>query len=352
MEAGALALTGAVMAALGVVTTLLRRIDRWTRSEHSERRAQAEASHLHLKEGASQLGNVARRVTDALAELRGSVGEDRIELLIRLEQITERLDQVGEQLGQSSEQVRRLRAAMEELPTSLKGTFAKATDAAIARSSRDTHAKIQAHADLHRLITPRAPMPLQGGWALASDTMHAVASRVWDARPELIVECGSGSSSVWLGYIVELLGLGQVISLEHDQRYFEASRDLVRAHGLEKVVEIRYAPFEAWTDGSGADHQWYALMAIEDLANIGLLLVDGPPGPSGHQARYPAGPLLFPRCREGAVVVLDDADREDEKAISDRWLADWPNLTRTPLGRATAEVFTLGSEGASTLGDT
>ena len=56
--------------------------------------------------------------------------------------------------------------------------------------------------------------------------------------------------------------------------------------------------------------------------------IDGPPEPVGPLARYPAGPNLFPRLSAGATVFLDDAVREDEKRIADRWMKEYSDLQR------------------------
>ena len=55
-----------------------------------------------------------------------------------------------------------------------------------------------------------------------------------------------------------------------------------------------------------------------------MLVIDGPPQAAGTQARYPAGPLLFPRLAPGAAVYLDDAARSDEQAILRRWRSEFP----------------------------
>jgi predicted O-methyltransferase YrrM len=343
MDAVLLAFATATIAGLGLAVLLLRRVDRRTLAESRARTVQVDAIRGHLRDGVTQIGKLAQEVSGALADVRGAIGEDRMELLIRL-------DQVAGRLGELEERLQHAAAGITDLPGRLEKQFTRAANAAASAFSDDVYTKVESHAGLHALITPRAPMPSLSGWALAADTLHAVATRLWDSRPELVVECGSGSSSVWLGYLLERLGVGQIVSLEHDQRYLEASRALVRAHGLEKIVEIRHAPLETWTDSAGVDYQWYASRAFEDLANIGLLLVDGPPGSTGHQARYPAGPLLFPRCREDAVVVLDDIKRPAERTVTDRWLVEWPGLTKVAFGKRTADVFILGRRDPSAEG--
>jgi len=196
--------------------------------------------------------------------------------------------------------------------------------------ARADYEQLEAYIDLRSLIRPRAPMPALRGWAASPDVMRVLAQTAFRERPELIVECGSGTSSVWLGYVAERTGVTRIVSLEHDERYAETSRDLVRAHGLDHLVEVRYAPLTDWTHGERT-YAWYDPRAFKDLSGIGLLFVDGPPGTTGPLARFPALPLLMSRCADDLVVVLDDSAREEETAVSDRWLEEYPELERSVL---------------------
>ncbi|MGD6699309.1 hypothetical protein VWV08_22305, partial [Xanthomonas citri pv. citri] len=72
----------------------------------------------------------------------------------------------------------------------------------------------------------------------------------------------------------------------------------------------------------------YDPSAVQDLKDIELLLVDGPPRASGPRARYPALPLLGTRLAPGARIVLDDVDRTEEQEAADAWLAETPGLVR------------------------
>lgn len=58
---------------------------------------------------------------------------------------------------------------------------------------------------------------------------------------------------------------------------------------------------------------------MRDISNVDLLVIDGPPEATGNWARYPALPLLREKLRSGAVVVLDDTHRADERAILEAW---------------------------------
>jgi hypothetical protein len=288
-----------------------------------------------LAETGDRLAAVADQLADLVRDVRGATAEDRVEVLARVAQIGQRLERLTEQVASVEKSLAAFPSGLDDSPSA---------DARAAGTEKPSqHAvlfqRLAAHAEMLALIAPRAPMPALGGWSLDADIMHLIARLVWERRPELIVECGSGSSSVWLGYFVRSCGVGRIVALEHDEGYLASSRDLVRGHGLDDVVEIRHAPLEPWSDGRGETYHWYGISGLDDLSGIGLLVVDGPPMATGPQARYPAGPLLVPRCTEDAVIVLDDTNRADEKASSDRWLREWPDLRRAVVAEGAAHMF-------------
>jgi Methyltransferase domain len=224
---------------------------------------------------------------------------------------------------------------MTKLSTSIERLDA-GLDHARERLSKDVftgYRQLEAMVDLRALIGARAPLPALRGWALSPDALRLVMGEVFARQPQLIVECGSGSSSVWLGYAVQRLGAGRVVALEHDERFLSLTRDLLRAHGLDDVVEVRHAPLAPLDDhGTGASagaQPWYDVRGVADLDKIGLLLVDGPPGTIDAAVRYPALPVLLPKCADDVLIILDDTVRAGESAVSDRWLAEHPELRRT-----------------------
>jgi hypothetical protein len=85
------------------------------------------------------------------------------------------------------------------------------------------------------------------------------------------------------------------------------------------VLEAPLEPHALSLDGA----PWYAGSALGGLPESGieLLLVDGPPGYGEGMAlsRYPALPALAERLAPGALVVLDDAQRDGERRILDAW---------------------------------
>lgn len=200
--------------------------------------------------------------------------------------------------------------------------------------------QVQAVLQLLTLVEPQAPLPPVGGWALQPSTILQLVQAVKEHQPKLVVECGSGTSTVWVGYVLRTLGAGRIVALEHDQHYAEQTQWMLVEHGLTNHAEVRHAPLAEISLGD-ATYAWYEASAVEDLHGIDMLLVDGPPKATGEHARYPALPVLADRLSDGAYVVLDDADRPEEQAAADRWLAEHPGLTRSGNPYDRSAVFTF-----------
>jgi predicted O-methyltransferase YrrM len=185
--------------------------------------------------------------------------------------------------------------------------------------------QVEAIVQLLLRMKPSVGVPPSGGWAMDAENLLAVVDTVEAESPGLIVELGSGASSVWLGYALKRIGAGRVVSIDHDAQYAELTRDHLRRHGLDHIVEVRVAALGTLAD---FDHKapWYELGVFSDLHDIDVLLVDGPPKSTGELARYPALPALADRMAEHAIVMLDDAHRPDEQNILERWRLELPEF--------------------------
>ena len=59
-----------------------------------------------------------------------------------------------------------------------------------------------------------------------------------------------------------------------------------------------------------------------------MMIIDGPPGHLCKCARYPALPYFFERLDNNACILLDDANRTDEKEMIDKWIQDYPSIKK------------------------
>lgn len=186
--------------------------------------------------------------------------------------------------------------------------------------------QVQAFTGLLQLVEPRAPLPLLRSWATLPDLALILVEKVLSAKPTTIVECGSGSSTVLMAYMLEKLGGGHIVSLEHDAPSKANTDAALRAHGLEKFATVVLAPLKPVQIGNES-FQFYDLAGLSDVERIDFLFVDGPPSFMQALARYPALPLLWDRLAPGANVVLDDARRPKEQEVARRWRHEFPQAT-------------------------
>lgn len=215
----------------------------------------------------------------------------------------------------------------------------------LRRSGAEQHSRsvreIEALIDIRALVPARTTMPSTQGWAASPITISALVREIIDTKPSLVVEIGSGGSSVWVGYCLERQGGGRCISLEHDEEYAAKTRADVARHGLEQYVEVVHCPLTS-VKVAGETFRWYDLSKVEGLEGIDIVFVDGPPGTTGPLARYPALPVLRDRCAPGARFILDDAARPDERAIVQRWVEEHGAVagdrTPGPVGCVTVRV--------------
>lgn len=195
-------------------------------------------------------------------------------------------------------------------------------------SRQDTAALFRQVEALHGLYVDldlRHSLPATRGWAASPDFLAELATHVRSERPRVVVECSSGASTLVIARCLQLNGGGRVYSLEHDPLYARQTRMQLARHGLGEYAEVLDAPLcELTLDG--ARHEWYDHALLPPMAPIDLLVIDGPPQDTCEQARYPAGPLLFPKLGPSAAVFLDDAKRPAEAASVARWRAAFPAL--------------------------
>jgi predicted O-methyltransferase YrrM len=171
----------------------------------------------------------------------------------------------------------------------------------------------------------QAPLPPMRRWAISPDFATLIVGQIREQKPVTVVEVGSGISTLISGYCLKQQGTGQVIAIDHDSAFASETENNLKAHGLERVAKVICAPLQP-LPLNGKTWQWYDTHALHEITDIDLLIVDGPPqmyNPS-RCVRYPALPCFFERLSENACILMDDAARADEKAITGQWLREYP----------------------------
>jgi tRNA A58 N-methylase Trm61 len=113
-------------------------------------------------------------------------------------------------------------------------------------------------------------------WPISPDFANIVISLIGEHRPGLVLEMGSGVSTLVAAYSLQEIKEGVVISLEHDERFASISAANIAKHGLQNIATITYAPLKKVTI-QGKSWLWYDMQQPENLAPIDMLIIDGPP---------------------------------------------------------------------------
>jgi predicted O-methyltransferase YrrM len=182
--------------------------------------------------------------------------------------------------------------------------------------------QVEALEQLLPLLKLSATLPPSRGWAASPDFLLTLSSIVRKQKPKLVLELGSGVSTL----VCAKSGAKKIISLDHSNEFGEATREMLKEH---KVIGANIRINELLTYPGG--YKWYSPEALIGVKNIDLLVIDGPPSSINPDARYPALEHLLPLLTKKAIVILDDADREDEKKLAQAFAHAMPNHKLTFL---------------------
>ncbi len=172
-----------------------------------------------------------------------------------------------------------------------------------------------------RPLVGNLPLPL-GGWAIDPIVAERLVREVVVRQPAFVLEFGAGASTVLLAATLREIGRGKLCSVEHEERFAEVTRTLLRSFGLSEWADVVVAPLTTHQLESG-EWPWYDLAFESQIdQKVEFLFVDGPPAEVARRARYPAVPVMRMHLAEGCVVFLDDGKRPDERWIAHTWRAE------------------------------
>lgn len=283
-----------------------------------------------------------RKTTAVLVELG-----DRLENLVQNSKVNDieqrrlgdnRIDSLTEMLSNAGVKTEKQLDRLDDSIRKSLGSNARHITQTVRDGSRQVEAAVQLNS---RFVETKLPMPGTGGFAIDAQALSHLLSLVDERQPRQVLELGSGTSTIWLGYLCRTYG-GRVVSLDHLEQYLELTRTAITRHSLNDQVETRLAPLEE-IDCDGETYSWYAPSALDGLAEIELVLIDGPPASTGPEARYPALPNIVNLLAPNAVVILDDAHRQDEEEIVQAWLESYPEFRRIEMGTSRLAVMERSS---------
>ncbi len=130
-----------------------------------------------------------------------------------------------------------------------------------------------------------------------------------------VLELGSGLTTLVLATLAGRRGL-PVWTLEHDPQYFRNTEAKLRRCKLTNV-HLTLAPLRDY--GSFC---WYDPPLDALPQDFSLIIADGPPG-NVKGGRFGLLPVLRSHFAPGAVILLDDAERPQERAVLLRWTSEY-----------------------------
>jgi hypothetical protein len=148
------------------------------------------------------------------------------------------------------------------------------------------------------------------GFAADLDYLEEVSRRAASVEGH-VLECGSGLTTLLVGLLAGRRGF-ETWSLEHHAGWHARVASALEEQNVPRA-RVVVAPLKSY----GA-FSWYDPPLAEMPEAFRLVVCDGPPGdtPGG---RYGLLPVMRGRLPAGAVVLLDDAERPDERAVLGRW---------------------------------
>ncbi len=193
------------------------------------------------------------------------------------------------------------------------------------RLADNLYQQLEALTSIISFLPLRMPLPPMRGWAISPDFGILLINEILKHKPRLVLELGSGVSTLLAGYCLEKTASGKLVSYDHDLNYSEQTRTTVTDHALDHLTEIIHAPLTKLALDRG-EWDWYDTARMGQDSKIDLLVIDGPPGQIQKISRYPALPVLHEQLADNAVILLDDAARTDESSIVDMWTQEFPEF--------------------------
>ena len=148
------------------------------------------------------------------------------------------------------------------------------------------------------------------GYSANLDYVEEVAKRSIETDGP-ILECGSGVTTILLGILCSPRQV-DVWSLENSPEWGALVAGVLAQNGL-SGVRVCSSPLIEYDE-----FVWYDPPLAEMPGEFSLVICDGPPG-STRGGRYGLLPVMGPRLPPGSTILLDDAHRDAEVEMIQRW---------------------------------
>ena len=191
---------------------------------------------------------------------------------------------------------------------------------------KESYRQLEIYTTLVNALNIEKPLPGSNsldGFAANPDLLFLIYDTIKKYKPNVIVEAGSGISTLISAYSLKKISQGQIISLDHDKHFSSIITSEIDKHSLNDYAQVLHAPLISYPKNK---FQWYDIIGLDKIDTIDLLTIDGPPVNSSNNARYPALPLLFEKLHKGSIIIIDDANRKYERKIFEMWKNEFNNI--------------------------
>lgn len=195
------------------------------------------------------------------------------------------------------------------------------------------------------------------GWPISPDIGLYITGLIDSNNYDVIIEFGSGTSTVLMAKALQMKQLSlpvrtdtdkrskgdkkpvltnsdyvdlpsKIVTFEHNSYYYDITLKALENNDVGHLVDLVHAPLVDYKYKDESQYLYYNCeYKLNQLANVFkdrkmnvLVLVDGPPGGTNKNARFPALVNLLNILPENVfTIVMDDYNRSDEKEIMDLW---------------------------------
>jgi len=331
--------------------------------ERSQLNQKIEETEAKAADASTRAGRLEKKLDEARSENRRLLDQ-----LTSQAAVSEEIKRLFSEQAESLHQAVKLQ---KETSEALQGKFLDTILSRVDNSARQVESYIQ----LNSFFERGELLPDLHGWPISPDLAVYLMRTIKQGDYDLIIEFGSGSSTVLMaqaiaqkllgrpmkdiqGRVSEVLLEGpqvyrdsentsqaisqsfgrppvngsdlapRLIAFEHMREYFDKTRSALENAGVTELVELAYTPLQDYQHMDGERYLYYQCDShLQSLSSRLaaeqprlLVLVDGPPGSTGQKARFPAAPIVLSYFNSASVdFILDDSNRVDEREILKSW---------------------------------
>ena len=186
--------------------------------------------------------------------------------------------------------------------------------------------KIESLLSIYNSIDIEIPLKRFNGFVCSPDFLNELLRKILIYKPQYILELGSGVSTIIIGKALKKNGFGKLISFEHLKSEYDKTNDEIELHKLKKFCTCIFSPLSK-VKIDNKEYNWYSIDFKKIEFPIDMMIVDGPPIHSSEEkSRFPALPILKKYLSDNFIILVDDANRDDEKQILNSWKKLYPKI--------------------------